>query len=122
MTLYVIQGVRREGRSTRRSRAPCRSSYDDRDDRDPHPFPRDRAVAAAHLVRVICIAATQPQLVNGRPRWKTTQTAGSSSRPPAAAAGAAAAQAQKLPPKLSTHALDTYTGKQAARSASISTP
>ncbi len=31
-----------------------------------------------------------------------------------AAAGTAAAQAQKLPPKLSTHALDTYTGKQAA--------
>jgi 5-hydroxyisourate hydrolase len=33
-----------------------------------------------------------------------------------AAAGAATAQtpAQKLPPKLSTHALDTYTGKQAA--------
>ena len=32
-----------------------------------------------------------------------------------AAAGAATAQApaQKLPPKLSTHALDTYTGKQA---------
>jgi 5-hydroxyisourate hydrolase len=31
-----------------------------------------------------------------------------------AAAGTATAQAQKLPPKLSTHALDTYTGKQAA--------
>jgi 5-hydroxyisourate hydrolase len=30
-----------------------------------------------------------------------------------AAAGTATAQAQKLPPKLSTHALDTYTGKQA---------
>jgi hypothetical protein len=30
-----------------------------------------------------------------------------------AAVGTAAAQ-QKLPPKLSTHALDTYTGKQAA--------
>ena len=29
-------------------------------------------------------------------------------------AGPAAAQAQPLPPKLSTHALDTYTGKQAA--------
>ena len=35
----------------------------------------------------------------------------------AAAAPAAAQQAQKLPPKLSTHALDTYTGKQAARRA-----
>ena len=32
----------------------------------------------------------------------------------AAASPAAAQQAQKLPPKLSTHALDTYTGKQAA--------
>jgi 5-hydroxyisourate hydrolase len=34
-----------------------------------------------------------------------------------AAAGAATAQApaQKLPPKLSTHALDTYTGKQAGQ-------
>ncbi len=31
-----------------------------------------------------------------------------------AVAGTATAQAQKLPPKLSTHALDTYTGKQAA--------
>jgi 5-hydroxyisourate hydrolase len=31
-----------------------------------------------------------------------------------AAAGTATAQTQKLPPKLSTHALDTYTGKQAA--------
>ena len=32
----------------------------------------------------------------------------------AAATPAAAQQPQKLPPKLSTHALDTYTGKQAA--------
>jgi 5-hydroxyisourate hydrolase len=32
----------------------------------------------------------------------------------AAAGTAAAQQPQKLPPKLSTHALDTYTGKQAA--------
>ena len=32
-----------------------------------------------------------------------------------AAAGSATAQAQKLPPKLSTHALDTYTGKQAGQ-------
>jgi 5-hydroxyisourate hydrolase len=32
-----------------------------------------------------------------------------------AAAGTATAQAPKLPPKLSTHALDTYTGKQAGQ-------
>jgi 5-hydroxyisourate hydrolase len=32
----------------------------------------------------------------------------------AAGTATAQAQAQKLPPKLSTHALDTYTGKQAA--------
>lgn len=32
-----------------------------------------------------------------------------------AAAGTASAQAPKLPPKLSTHALDTYTGKQAGQ-------
>src|SRR5688500_16594776 len=32
----------------------------------------------------------------------------------AAAATPAAGQTQSLPPKLSTHALDTYTGKQAA--------
>ncbi len=32
-----------------------------------------------------------------------------------AAAGTATAQVPKLPPKLSTHALDTYTGKQAGQ-------